>query len=497
MKMIKYIVPFFLILAVASSCKVGESYTRPETDIPEEFYGGEKLQDSIFVGEKQIAHISWTEFFKDSTLNSLIEEALDHNFDLQKAAKQIEISNESFLQSKANFLPSLGATPGSFRREYYSENFNNYGSNRSRRNHPEGVPTTLYTENLAYAVSLQSSWELDVWGKLAWQKDAALAKYLQTQEFQKALQTAIVSEIASTYFNMLMLKSQLTVAQRNFALSQNTLKIVKLQYDAGENTALAIQQTESQMLRAKALIPQLEKAYILQENRLNNLLGKTPGTIALSGVLEDLALSNSYSTGVPLELIQNRPDVLASEYNLVASNARVGIAQAMKYPSLTISAGMGLNSMQLGTVLDPIGSGFALLNGALFQPIFQNRKLKTNHQIAIKQREIAELDFREKVNTAVTEVSDALINMEKLQEEYEIAQTRMRTTTKGMTNAFLLFESGFANYLEIINAQEDALQNQLEVVQLKMQLALANVELYRSLGGGWREESVETESTEQ
>ncbi|WP_026954693.1 efflux transporter outer membrane subunit [Algoriphagus vanfongensis] len=491
MRLIKPLSFLVVILALATSCKVGESYTRPDTQVPGEFYGGEKLQDSLFVGEKELGSISWSEFFKDSTLNALIEEALDHNFDLQKAAKQIEISNESFLQSKANFLPSLGSNPASFRREYYSENYNNYGSNRSRRNHGENVPTTLYTENLAYAVSLQTSWEIDIWGKLRWQKDAALAKYMQTQEFQKALKTAIVSEIASTYYNMLMLRSQLTVAKRNFALSENTLKVVKLQYDAGENTALAIQQTESQMLRAKALIPQLEKEYTLQENRLNSLLGKTPGAIALSGVLEDLALGDTFSTGVPLELIQNRPDVLASEYNLVASNAKVGIAHAMKYPSLTISAATGLNSMQFSTLFDPLGSGFAMLNGALFQPIFQNRKLKTNHRIAIKQREIAELDFKEKVNLAVTEVSDALVNMEKLQEEYEIAQTRMRTTTKGMTNAFLLFESGYANYLEIINAQEDALQNQLEVVQLRMQLALAKIELYRSLGGGWREVELE------
>ncbi|MEN2280958.1 efflux transporter outer membrane subunit [Algoriphagus sp. SE2] len=481
----KKIVYLFLIL-VAASCKVGENYTRPETNLPDEFYGSDKLQDSVFVGDKPIATINWEEFFQDSMLNSLIDSALVGNFDMQKTAKQIEIANESFLQSKANFLPSLNSNPARFTREYYSGNFNNYGSNRSRRNHPDGVPNTLYTENLAYAVTLQASWEIDIWGKLRWQKEAAQAKYMQTQEFRKAVQTALVSEIASTYFNILMLKSQLTVAQRNYDLSKNTLRIVELQYDAGENTSLAIQQTKSQMLRAKALIPQLEKAYTIQENRLNNLLGKNPGALEFKGLLDQLALDHEYTTGVPIELIQNRPDVAASEYELIATNARVGITKAMKYPSLTISAGAGLNSMAFGSVFDPVGSGFALLNGALFQPIFQNRKLKTNHRIAIKQREIAELDFRDKVNTAVMEVSSALVNMEKLQEEYEIAQERMRTTTKGMTDAFLLFESGFANYLEIINAQEDALQNQLEVVQLKMQLALAKVELYRSLGGGWQ-----------
>ncbi|WP_296705282.1 efflux transporter outer membrane subunit, partial [Algoriphagus sp.] len=410
----KKLIQIFFVLLAVTGCKVGENYTRPETNLPEEFYGSDKLQDSVFVGDKHIASINWGEFFQDSTLNTLIDSALVGNFDMQKTAKQIEIANESFLQSKANFLPSLNSNPGKFTREYYSENYNNYGSNRSRRNHPDGVPTTLYTENLAYAVTLQASWEVDIWGKLRWQKEAAQAKYMQTQEFRKAVQTALVSEIASTYFNILMLKSQLTVAQRNYDLSQNTLKIVELQYDAGENTSLAIQQTKSQMLRAKALIPQLEKEYTIQENRLNNLLGKTPGALEITGILDQLALDHTYTTGVPIELIQNRPDVAATEYQLVASNAKVGIAQAMKYPSLTINAGAGLNSMAFGTVLDPIGSGFALINGALFQPIFQNRKLKTNHRIAIKEREIAELDFRDKINTAVMEVSSALVNIEKL-----------------------------------------------------------------------------------
>ncbi|WPR73871.1 TolC family protein [Algoriphagus sp. NG3] len=487
----KRLLPIFIMLLAAVSCKVGENYSRPEVDLPEEYYGGEKLQDSAFVGDNEIATIDWKEFFKDSTLNSLIDIALEDNFDIQKISKQIEIANESFLQSKANFLPSLGANPAEFRREYFGGNFNNYGSNRSRRNHGENIPKTLYTENLVYAVSLQSSWELDIWGKLRWQKEAAMAEYMQTQEFKKALQTALVSEIASTYYNILMIKSQMTVAKRNYDLSLNTLKVVKLQYEAGENTALAIQQTESQMLRAKSLIPQLEKAYTIQENKLNNLLGRSPQAIEYKGALDRLALDSSYSTGVPLALIQNRPDVAASEYDLIASNARVGINKAMRYPSLTINAATGLNSMSFGNVFDPLGSGFAMVNGALFQPIFQNRKLKTRYRIAVKEREIAEVDFKEKVTVAVTEVSNALVSIEKLEEEYAIAQERMRVTTKGMTNAFLLFESGFANYLEIINAQEDALQNQLEVVQLKMQLILAKVELYRSLGGGWTAEEQE------
>jgi NodT family efflux transporter outer membrane factor (OMF) lipoprotein len=488
MNYLKRLLPLVVLIVLAIvGCKVGETYQRPEYPLPDKYYGSDKLQDSLFVGVDRIATINWREFFNDTTLVALIDTALKNNFDMQKITKEMEIGMEMFKQSKANLYPSVGSMPFEYVRERFGENFHNYNSNRSRRYHGDEVPKSFFTERLRHAITLQASWELDIWGKFRWQKEAQLAEFMETQEFRKALQTELISDIAATYFNMLMLKSQMTVAQRNYELSQNTLRIVRLQYEAGETTALAIQQTESQMLRAKALIPQLEKAYTSQENRLNNLLGRTPQAIESIHFLEQIDFSQQYSTGVPIELVQNRPDVAAAEYNLIASNARVGITQAMKYPALTIGASTGFNSMRLDNLIDPVSSSFAILNGALFQPIFQNRRLKTNHRIAIKEKEIAELDFKETITTAVTEVSNALVNIEKLQEEYEIVEERLDITTQGLGNAGLLFQSGFANYLEVINAQEDFLQTNLDRVQLQMLLALAKVELYRSLGGGWQD----------
>ncbi|GGF37574.1 efflux transporter outer membrane subunit [Echinicola rosea] len=486
MNSLKNILPFALAVMALASCKVGQNYKRPEMDFPDQYYGADSLRDSLMTGKKNMASVNWKAYFKDSTLVSLIDSALDNNFDMQKMTKEIDIGYQNLQQSKANFLPSLGASPFKYNREYYSEYYNNYGSNRARRNHGDDIPTTLYTERLEYVSSLQASWEIDIWGKLRWQKEAARASFMKTQEFKKALQTALVSEVATTYLNMLMLKSQLTVSKRNYELSKNTLRIVKLQYDAGEATSLAVQQTESQMLRAKALIPDLERDYAIQETRLNELLGRSPQELELVHHLEDITFDSTYQTGVPLELIQNRPDIAASEYNLIISNANVGVTQAMKYPSLTISGGVGLNSFQIEHFLDPLGAGFAMLNGAIFQPIFQNRKLKTNHLIAINEREIAQLDFKETIIGAVGEVSNALVTIEKLQEAHDIVEERLQVTNKGVNDAFLLFQSGFASYLEIINAQEDALENQMELVRLKTQLAIANIELYRSLGGGWK-----------
>ncbi|WKN43319.1 efflux transporter outer membrane subunit [Tunicatimonas pelagia] len=486
MNFIKQLLPIGFILLTAIGCKVGEGYVRPTIIDIESYYGNSIHSDSISVNQTHLADVNWQDYFEDSTLIALIDSALVNNFDLQREIQRIGIGDQIFQQSKANFYPSLGFSPFGVNREYFSENFNNFGSNRARRNHGENPPGTFYTERLAYTTSLFASWEIDLWGKLRWQKEAAQASFMQSQEFQKAVQTAIVAEVASTYYNMLMINSQIAVAERNLELGRSTLEIVKLQFQADETTSLAIQQTESQMLRAESLIPQLERSYILLENRLNQLLGRFPQPIDIQQNLEDVAFDDRYVTGVPLELISNRPDIAAAEYQLIASNAQVGINHAMRYPSLVLDASTGLNSFIFESFLNPMGSGFAMFNGAVFQPIFQNKRLKANYNIAVAERELAELDFRDNVVVAVREVSDALITIEKLQEEYSIAFRRIIVATKGVQDASLLFQSGFANYLEVITAQEDALQSELDLADLKRQIILANIELYRSLGGGWK-----------
>ena len=382
--------------------------------------------------------------------------------------------------------PSLGVTPLGLNREYASKNFSNFGSNRSRNIHDGNPPSTLYTERLSYYSLVTTSWEVDLWGKLRWQKDAALASYMQTEEFKKAVQTALVAEVASTYYTLLKLKAELEVAERNLRLNENTLRIVELQFDAGEATSLAIQQTKSQKLKFQSLIPQIKRNYAIQENKLNYLLGRSPQAMEIGSELENAEFENTYSTGVPLELIGNRPDIASSEFALIASNAQVGVAQAMKYPSLSIDAGMGMDAYQLYKLTNPVESAFALLNGALFQPIFMNGKLKNNHKKALARREIAQLDFKDKLIVAVKEVSDALVTIENLENEYSLAEERIETTQKGIMDAALLFRTGFANYLEVNTAQGDALESELNLIDLKMRILLANIDLYRSLGGGWQ-----------
>jgi len=467
-----------LILGLAG-CTSGKNYTQPQLDLPSEFkHSPEDQGDST-----NIARINWRDFFDDEVLVSLIDTALKNNLNLQQYSKDVGIATQDLKQARVNFLPEINAELGYYEREYHSGGY--YSNPSSNYYGDREPPKTWYITQVNHRNTLAASWELDIWGRFRREKEAALASFMQSAEFLKAVQTSLVAEVASSYYNLLMLKEQLKVAQRNLDLNDSTLRIVELQYKAGQVTSLAVRQTEAQKLLAASLIPQLEGEIEIQNNNLNQLLGNYPGDIQVGQELKEVSLTTNISAGVPLELITNRPDVAASELGLVAANARVGIAQALKYPSITLGADLGLDAMELKNLFNPGLSLFGMFTGAITQPIFQRRRLKTNYQIALLQRDIAELAFRENFLNAVTEVSNELVRIRKLQEQFEITEQRLSNAQTAVQNADMLFKSGFANYLEVITAQSNALDTELELVSTRMELLVSNIELYRVLGGGW------------
>ena len=469
-----------VLLLGTSGCKVGQNYSRPALDAPSAFkYAPEDLMDSV-----NIATINWREFFDDSVLVSLIDSALKNNLNLRQLASDVRISGEDLKQAKVNFLPNINLEAAGYEREYHSSAYySNPSSNYYENTDP---PENWYINKVSHNSVVSASWELDIWGKFRRQREAALATYMQSEEFYKAVQTSLVADVASSYYNLLMLKEQLKVAQRNLNLNDSTLKMVELQYSAGQVTSLAVRQTEAQKLLAASLIPQLESEIEVQSNNLSQLLGNYPGTLVVEKELIDVSLQVNIASGVPLELVTNRPDVAASEFGLIAANARIGVAQALRYPSLTLGADLGLDAMVLKNLFNPGLSLFGVFTGIIGQPVFQNRRLKTNYQVALLERDIAELVFKENLLNAVTEVSNGLVRIQKLKEEFEIVEQRLENAQTAVQNADLLFRSGFANYLEVITAQSNALDTELELVSTRLEILTANINLYRALGGGWQ-----------
>jgi multidrug efflux system outer membrane protein len=462
-------IPFSLIVAVMLGCSAGKNYKRPELNAPQHY-------SSATSSDSSIARQSWKEFFQDTTLLGLIDKSLAHNFDLQIAIKRLEASRAYARQARAAWLPALTAQA--------SASTSNPSQNSLNGLSLENFLGSKHLED--YTLSGTVSWELDVWGKIRRGKQAALADYLQTYEATHAVQTSLVAEVANGYYNLLMIDAQLNIAKRNVFLSDSIVQMIRLQKTAGEVTELGVQQSVAQLQNAQLLVPQLEQATALQENALRLLIGDWPGAIVRSSELKDLLTTDSLSAGVPADLLRYRPDVRANEMALVAANARVGVAQANLYPSLTLTATGGLNAFKPENWFSVPASIFNTAAAGLTQPIFNRRVYKTQLQVARVERDQRAIEFRQAVMTAAHEVTNALVKLDKLKTQQQVADERAQTLDSAVRNAQLLFRSGMANYLEIITAQSRALQAELEKAAITRQQMSARVELYQTLGGGWQ-----------
>jgi NodT family efflux transporter outer membrane factor (OMF) lipoprotein len=283
-----------------------------------------------------------------------------------------------------------------------------------------------------------------------------------------------------------MLDEQLSIAKQNVLLNDSTLKMIRLQYDAGQQTALAIQQADAQRLVAVQLIPQFEQEITIQENALSILTGVLPSTIKRNITLSTVAVPENSPAGIPAEMLNRRPDVKTNELAIDIANAQTGIAKANMYPSLSITAQGGINSFKISNWFNIPASLFGAVTGGITQPLFQRKQLQTQYELAKVNREKAVINFRSTVLNAVGEVSDALIKIKKLKEQQSIAATRVNTLQQAIGNANQLFRNGLATYLEVITAQSNSLQGELELASLKQAQLSANIELYKSLGGGWK-----------
>ena len=295
-----------------------------------------------------------------------------------------------------------------------------------------------------------------------------------------------MSNVAAGYFNVLQLDAQLDVARRNLALGDTIVRLVRFQKQSGDVTELAVQQAEAQRQAADLLRSQIEQALVIEQNGLRRLLGDWPGTITRGNRLTTYPVADTLLTGVPTQLLANRPDVRASELGLVAANARTSVAQASLYPALTITGTGGLNAFRAANWFMIPNSLFYNLAAGLVQPIFQRRQLRTQLEVTTIQQEAALIQFQQTLNTAVSEVANALTRNENLRDQERIATSRARTLQGAVNNAKLLFKSGMATYLEVITAQGNALQAELALADVKRQRLGAMIETYRSLGGGWR-----------
>lgn len=457
-----------LVLLVLSACKISKDIPLPTTAVPGNFRNASGSDST------SIARLAIKDFFNEPELQRLVDTALARNYDLQIAVKNIESAQQLLKQAKLGNVPQLSLqVTGS--------------SNRPSDNSLNGLSTseflkTTHIEDFNASVGL--SWEADIWGKIKNREQAALAAYLQTEEARKAIQTRLIANVAQGYYRLLMMDAQMHIAKKNLALNDSTLNIINMQFNAGQVTSLAIQQAKALQLNAAQLIPKLQQDITIQENALNVLAGRLPGSVERLAGLDKAGVPDQLSAGFPSAMVSRRPDVKSAELSLTMANARVGVAKASMYPSLNITASAGLNSFKASNWFNIPASLFGVVAGGITQPLLQKRELKTQYEVAKIEREKSVIQFRQSVLNAVSEVADELVKIEKLKQQYEISRTRVSTLQQAVRNANLLFKSGMATYLEVITAQSNSLQSELELTAIKTAQLNAAVELYRTLGGG-------------
>ncbi|WP_159730950.1 efflux transporter outer membrane subunit [Sphingobacterium sp. 18053] len=463
-----YITIFASTTLLLSACSVGKKYTRQEIAMPENF------KNSAVVLTSDTLQLSWRKFVQDPLLTSLIEKALSNNTDVNVALLNMQQLELAYKQSKKGLLPTADLSIGANRTWLSSNSLNGSLSDQFI-----GTP---YMDD--YSATLRLSWEADIWGKVKMQKEESLANFFGQKENLSALKTRVIVQVIQSYYNLIALDEQLKIAQRNVQLSDSTLNMIRLQYNSSLVSSLAVEQAEAQKKTAELLIPLAHQNMAVEENALSILCGGFPEDIQRTASLDDTIVGDGLATGVPAELLSRRPDVRAAEYAVVAATSRMGLAKAAMYPSISLTPSIGTNSIQFNKWFDLPGSIVKTIAGNIAQPIFQKGALKTNYEISVIEREKIALQFKQSVMVAVSEVSDALAKIKHTEQRLQLIHAKSNALAKATADAALLYKSGMANYLEVITAQNNALQNDLERITVKREKLNAAIDLYRALGGG-------------
>lgn len=440
-------------LALAA-CTVGPDYQRPPVTVPEQIYGATEPATP-----ESLADVKWFELFSDPVLRGLIDEALRNGADMRIAAARVEEARARYGIAGAARYPDV---------DYQVRT--GYG----RQNGETGA---------ALAANVGAGWELDLWGRIRRLNEAARAQYLASEEGRRAVQLALISEVAAAYFDLRELDAELDVARRTTAGFADTFSLFERRLRGGTASALETTRAEALLANASAQIPLLEREIVATENQINVLLGRVPGPIARGAALNEQPLPPSIPSGLPAALLLRRPDVRAAEQQLIAANANVGVAEAAFYPSLSLTGLLGVQSSDLSELFGE-GRTWSIQAG-LLGPIFNAGRLRNQRRVAVAQFDEARVRYEQSVTNALADVSTSLVSLQKLAEVEVERERALRVNQEAVRLVTLRYDSGLSAYFEVLDARQQLFAAENAVVRTRRDRLIALVQFYRALGGGW------------
>ena len=455
-----------------TGCTVGPNYHRPTVQVPQAFHAPEPLAGAQAAS---FADLKWWEVFRDDELQSLIRKALEQNYDLRDAVTRVEAAQANLGITRSNQFPQVSASG--------DINFTRLSRNGAFPLPPALVPSQ--NRNWGQAQLNLLSFEVDLWGRLRRATEAARASLLSAEENRKAVVTTLVSDVAAQYFTLRELDAQLEISRQTLGTRQEALRLTTSRRNYGIATDLDLKQAEQLVDTADVTISTLQQQIEQTENQITLLLGENPSGIKRQGSFDENALPPEVPAGLPSALLERRPDIRAAEQNLIAANADIGVAKAAYFPRLSLSGLIGGQSTQLSSLFSGPNSAWSFVP-QLSQPIFTAGRLRSNVRLAEAQRDSSVVQYQKAIQTAFTEVSNALIAHQRVREGRIKQEALVAVLEERKRLAYMRYQGGVDTQLNALDADRDLLQAQLDLRQIKLNELLSVVQLYKALGGGWQ-----------
>ena len=462
-----------LIASLAQTMVLAQKKDRiPKVEVPPVYRG---VADPNAPPDPQtLADTKWFDIFKDEKLQQLINEALLHNYDLRAAVARIDLARANLGLARSEQFPQI----------YGSADVTTLGRSRDGQ---LTVPNPVSKGRTFGSVLLNLfTFELDIWGRVRKQTQAARADLLASEEARKAVLTTIVSDVAASYFSLREFDFELEIAKRTLTSRQESLRIIKLRQERGVANMLEVRQAEELVYNATETIPALERLIEQQENFLSVLVGKNPGPITRGFTLTEEHLPATVPAGLPSDLLARRPDIRAAEQGLLAAGARIDVARKAYLPQISLTGFLGFESTSLSDLFKPSRGVWGFVP-QLTQPIFTGGRLKSNVRFTQAQRDLFLVDYERTIQQAFLEVSDSLIAYRKVREVRAQRELLVTTLQDRSRLAYMRYTGGVSNLLEALDADRELFNAELSLAQVRRDELLTVVQLYKSLGGGWQQ----------
>jgi outer membrane protein, multidrug efflux system len=453
------------VAALLGGCAIGPNYKRPAVAEPPTFRGQATTEAASF------ADAPWWDTFHDATLQALIQEALRNNYDVGIAAARVQEARAGVRVARSELFPSVdyGATAGRARLPLGGLNL------------PSG---TDHRTDDVFVGTMSMSWELDIWGRVRRSNEAARATLFATENARRGVWLTLVSDLAQAYFELLALDVQLQIARNSTQAYRATYDLFQDRFNLGIASKLETARALGALGDAQATIPQLESQIVAKENQISILLGKAPGPIPRGKPMYAQPVVPTVPAGLPSALLERRPDLRQAEQQLVAANARIGVAKAEFFPKLSLTALFGAASPELSAITGGGATVWAVA-GMISGPLFNYGRTTGQYRASIAQWEQTRLGYEQAVLTALREVSDALTALAKLNEAEAGEDSAVQALADAVEHATNRYRQGFASYYEVLEAQQQLYPAQTTLAQIRRNRLLAYAQLYKALGGGW------------